>query len=60
MDVRTALLPGTLLPFPGMTCTVEHEVGRGSNAIVYEGYYLDQTSRQRHRVLVKELEGVGK
>ena len=55
MDVRTALLPGTLLSFPGMTCTVEHEVGRGSNAIVYEGYYLDQTSRQRHRVLVKEL-----
>ena len=55
VDVRTALLPGTLLSFPGMTCTVEHEVGRGSNAIVYEGYYLDQTSRQRHRVLVKEL-----
>ena len=38
-----------------MACTIEGEVGRGSNGIVYEGWYLDQTSRQRHRVLVKEL-----
>ena len=55
VDARKALLPGTILPFPGMHCTIVREVGRGSNAIVYEGYYLDQTSRQRHLVLVKEL-----
>ena len=56
MDERTALKPGTLLSFPGMDCTVETCVGRGSNAIVYGGSYPDaMTPGQRHHVLIKEL-----
>ncbi len=56
MDIRNALVPGTRLHFPGMTCTVGQEIGRGSNAIVYQGWYEDQMdASQRHHVLVKEL-----
>lgn len=56
MDHRTELRAGTALAFPGMTCIVERCIGRGSNAIVYEGWYQDATStRQRHHVLIKEL-----
>ena len=56
MDQRKALAPGSLLDFPGMPCTLETEIGRGSNAIVYKGFYPDQLNReQRHTVLIKEL-----
>lgn len=56
MDRRTELKAGTVLDFPGMRCAVEACVGRGSNALVYEGAYQDATHvEQRHRVLIKEL-----
>lgn len=39
-----------------MPCTIEVEIGRGSNAIVYRGSYPDRLNRkQRHTVLIKEL-----
>lgn len=40
-----------------MPCTLERELGRGSNAIVYQGSYPDLLlhSGERHIVLVKEL-----
>ncbi len=51
-----ALSPGAKLAFPGMECIIENEMGRGSNAIVYCGWYADALNpRQRHRVLIKEL-----
>lgn len=56
MDRRQALARGTQLAFPGMTCIIEGEIGRGSNGVVYEGWYSDRlTAHLRHRVLVKEL-----
>ena len=56
MDIRRALPAGTKLQFGGLACTVEDEVGRGSNAIVYRGFYNDtHQSGQIHRVLIKEL-----
>lgn len=56
VDKRTALPSGTELPFPGMTCLIECEVGRGSNSIVYKGKYLDNlNTREWHTVLIKEL-----
>ena len=56
MDGRVRLNPGTVLPFPGMECTIETFVGRGSNAMVYLGSYPDaQLADLRHRVLIKEL-----
>ncbi|MDE7261623.1 MAG: hypothetical protein K2N78_06115 [Oscillospiraceae bacterium] len=56
MDHRKALVAGSVLDFPGMPCTLEREIGRGSNAIVYGGSYPDRLNRdQRHTVLVKEL-----
>ena len=56
MDHRKALPPGTLLPFPAMSCTLAGESGRGSNAIVYMGSYPDLLNpEERHTVLVKEL-----
>lgn len=56
MDHRKALAPGSLLDFLGMPCTLENEIGRGSNAIVYRGFYPDQLNReQHHTVLIKEL-----
>lgn len=56
MDHRKALAPGETLDFPGMHCTVEREIGRGSNAIVYRGWYPDLLNQnQRHTVLIKEL-----
>lgn len=55
MDRRQALPTGVQLAFPGMSCTIGKEIGRGSNAIVYQGYYLDHTSAQQHHVLIKEL-----
>lgn len=56
MDERRELKPGTILLFPGIRLTIERSVGRGSNALVYEGSYPDASSPgRRHRVLVKEL-----
>ncbi|MBQ2957793.1 MAG: hypothetical protein IJE08_15200 [Clostridia bacterium] len=56
MDYRKALEAGSVLDFPGMQCTLEEEVGRGSNAIVYRGWYPDLLNPgQRHIVLIKEL-----
>lgn len=56
MDGRTALKRGTILPFPGMRCTLQEEIGRGSNALVYRGWYEDSlTAGGRHHILVKEL-----
>ena len=56
MDHRTPLPPGYTLPFPGMACTIDRCIGRGSNAIVYEAGYPDAlTANRSHHVLVKEL-----
>lgn len=56
MDQRAALRSGSVLCFPGMRCTLECETGRGSNAIVYRGWYPDLLNPAlRHMVLVKEL-----
>ena len=56
MDARKALAAGTVLDFPGMCCTIEEEIGRGSNAIVYRGFYPDLLNREeKHLVLIKEL-----
>ena len=56
MDARKELVSGSNLDFPGMYCTVEKEIGRGSNAIVYQGSYPDLLNRdEKHIVLIKEL-----
>ena len=56
MEERKTLKRGTVLDFPGMACTVGTCIGKGSNAVVYEGWYEDQTSLdQRHHVLIKEF-----
>lgn len=56
MDRRTILIAGTELDFPGMKCVIGNCIGRGSNAIVYNGEYNDATNSQlKHQVLVKEL-----
>ena len=52
MDVRKWLVKDSILHFPGMTCKVKANVGRGSNALVYLGEYEDQLSPgQFHEVL---------
>lgn len=56
MDKRAILGPGTVLPFPGMECTIDSLAGCGSNAVVYIGHYPDQRNpKLNHRVLIKEL-----
>ena len=56
MDKRIALPTGWRLPLPGMECMVEREIGRGSNAIVYKGWYADSLNAElKHHVLIKEL-----
>ena len=56
MDERTALIPGTRLCFPGLTCNIVSEIGRGSNALVYRAWYADHYhGNERHEVMVKEL-----
>ncbi len=56
MDKRMALPVGWELQFPGLKCVTEEEIGRGSNAIVYRGWYEDASNaRQHHPVLIKEL-----
>ena len=49
MDYRKALTAGNVLDFPGMSCTIETEIGRGSNAIVYRGSYPDRLNREPER-----------
>ncbi len=56
MDHRAPLPAGSRLPLPGMPCTIDRCIGRGSNAIVYEASYADAlTSDRKHHILVKEL-----
>lgn len=56
MDTRVELQKNDRLFFPGMDCTIDHSVGRGSNVIVYVGYYKDhQNPDLSHRVLIREL-----
>ena len=56
MDSRKALAEGTVLHFPGMSCVIKGEIGRGSNAIVYRGSYADAADQnQYHHVIIKEL-----
>jgi len=56
MDTRQALPPGSALELPGMCCTIQKEIGRGSNAIVYQASYPDLLHPdETHTVLVKEL-----
>lgn len=56
MDKRSGLKPGDLLAFPGLACLIESEIGRGSNAIVYRGWYEDgHHAGERHEVLIREL-----
>lgn len=56
MDTRQALPSGSALELPGMHCTIQKEIGRGSNAIVYQASYPDLLHPdETHTVLVKEL-----
>jgi len=55
MDNRIALSNSSSLIFPSMTVTVECEIGRGSNSIVYRGTYPDLQSDVPHHILIKEL-----
>ena len=56
MDTRQALLSGTILDLPGMHCRIQKEIGRGSNAIVYQASYPDLLHPdETHTVLIKEL-----
>ncbi len=56
IDKRKALPRGTVLDFQGIECELGEEIGRGSNALVYQGSYRDAAEADRmHRVLVKEL-----
>lgn len=56
MDSRKALPKGTELNFPGISCVIHEEIGRGSNAIVYRGSYADASEQSLyHHVIVKEL-----
>ena len=56
MDKRIALLPDEILDFPGLTCHIISEIGRGSNALVYRAWYADHHhADEHHEVLIKEL-----
>lgn len=56
MDSRKGLPAEAVLDFPSMKCVIKSEIGRGSNAIVYKGWYADAlNASQRHHVLIKEL-----
>ena len=55
-DRRKALPAGSKLLLQDKCCIIDHEIGRGSNAIVYQGRYLDGLNPQEwHTVLIKEL-----
>ena len=56
MDKREAFASGTILDFPGLQCEITEEIGRGSNAVVYRGWYRDHhDTGLKHDVLIKEL-----
>ena len=56
MDTRIELQKNDRLLFPGMECTIDHSIGRGSNVIAYVGHYRDhQNPSLSHRVLIREL-----
>jgi len=56
VDHRIPLKFHTVLAFEGLPCRVETVIGRGSNAIVYKGWYADALHPElRHYVLIKEL-----
>jgi len=56
MDTRIELQNNDRLLFPGMECTIDRSVGRGSNVIAYVGHYKDhQNPDLSHRVLIREL-----
>lgn len=56
MDTRQALPCGSSLALPAMNCTILKEIGRGSNAIVYQASYPDLLhADETHTVLIKEL-----
>ena len=56
MDKRVELQKNDILAFPGMECTIDRSVGRGSNVIAYVGHYKDhQNPNLSHRVLIREL-----
>ncbi len=56
IDNRKALQKGTILNFPGVSCEVGEEIGRGSNSLVYQGSYRDAHDQEQvHHVLIKEL-----
>lgn len=56
MDGRKALPQGTILDFQGLKCQIGAEIGRGSNALVYEASYPDAMTREQlHHILIKEL-----
>lgn len=63
-DNRRELNEGDILKFPGLECTVDECIGKGSNAIVYLGHYADHQMKDlQHRILIKELypfDGEGK
>ena len=56
MDSRKALPKGTVLNFRGICCEILEEIGRGSNAVVYNAVYKDEANSDYcHHILVKEL-----
>ncbi|MBR2258297.1 MAG: hypothetical protein IJ899_13380 [Blautia sp.] len=56
IDKRKGLPRGIILNFPGISCEVEEEIGRGSNALVYHGSYRDAFDQEQvHHILIKEL-----
>ena len=56
MGYRVPLKLHTVLAFDGITCHIEEVIGRGTNAIVYKGWYWDGLNQDvRHQVLIKEL-----
>ena len=56
MDQREALSSGSELLLQDKCYIIDKELGRGSNAIVYQGRYRDRlNTREWHTVLIKEL-----
>lgn len=56
MGYRVPLKLHTVLAFDGITCHIGEVIGRGTNAIVYKGWYSDGLNQDvRHQVLIKEL-----
>lgn len=56
MDMRITLPKGCKLHFPGIECSIDASIGKGSNAIAYTGSYRDhQNPGLSHPVLIREL-----